>query len=90
MADIEVASFSTKGQIAVSSALRKRLGIKPGTRAILTANGRGLLITPLEPPKKDAFIDLIRETQAFAEREGITQADLKKAIKAVRREKSHS
>ena len=68
MANIEVASFSQKGQISVSSALRKRLGIKPGTKVILTANGRGLLMTPLEPPKKGAFIELIRETQAFAER----------------------
>jgi AbrB family looped-hinge helix DNA binding protein len=90
MASIEIARFTPKGQVAVPRALRKSLGIKSGTKVLMTKSGRSLLMTPLEPPEKDSFIELIRESQAFAEREGIKEDEVKKAIKAVRREKSRS
>lgn len=42
-----MATFTTKGQIVIPAALRKKYEIKPGTRAIVQETPEGLLLKPV-------------------------------------------
>jgi hypothetical protein len=53
-------------------------------------DGDNILLKPIKPPKIDSFSKLIKECQSFGKKHGITEADIKDTIKAVRREKSRS
>lgn len=90
MSTVEITSSSTKGQIVIPSSIRKQLGIKAGTKFIAMTDGANLLLKPIKAPKINSFSKLIKESQNFARKKGITEDDIKDAIKAVRSEKNHS
>ena len=90
MEAVEITSSSTKGQVVIPSSIRKRLGIRPGCKLVIMTDGDNILLKPIKPPRKDSFVKLIRECQTFAEKAGLTEEDLKQAIKDVRSEKSRS
>jgi AbrB family looped-hinge helix DNA binding protein len=43
------AKVTSKGQITLPVALRKRLGVKPGDSVVLEMNGRGATLLPEDP-----------------------------------------
>jgi len=85
---IEITSSSTKGQVVIPSSIRKRLGIKAGTKLIAMTDGVNLLLKPIKTPKLNSFHQLIKESQTFAKEKGVTSKDINEAIKAVRCEKN--
>lgn len=90
MNTIEITSSSSKGQIVIPGRLRKQLSIGAGTKFIAMTDGTNILLKPIKAPPIDSFSKLIRESQAFAKRKGVTEKEIKAAIKATRNEKSHS
>jgi len=87
---LEITSSSTKGQVVIPSSIRKRLGITPGSKFVIMTDGDNILLKPIKPPRIDSFAKLIKECQAFGKKHGVTEDDIKDAIKAVRREKRRS
>ena len=64
----EVAIVSTKGQIVIPLAFRKRLGIRPGTKLMVLSDGHNLLLKPFAPPALNSFHELIKKAGAIQNR----------------------
>lgn len=47
--DADMVTFTTKGQIVIPSALRRKFEISEGTRATVTATEGGILLRPITP-----------------------------------------
>jgi AbrB family looped-hinge helix DNA binding protein len=56
---------STKGQIVLPVAVRKALGIKPGSRVEVHLAGKGAVITPA-PPKKTVTLEEIQSLLKYS------------------------
>ena len=52
--------LSSKGQIVIPAAVRRQLGLQTGQRLALRANGRGLLLEPIENGDSNLDADLAR------------------------------
>ena len=43
----ETITFTTKGQIVIPAAIRRKFGIEEGTKGAITANEQGIFIRPI-------------------------------------------
>ena len=57
---METGYVTTKGQLVIPSKLRKRFGIKPGTRVNFFEEGDGIKIVPVTPETIDANIGFLK------------------------------
>ena len=55
----ELTRLSSRGQIVIPEAMRKRLGLRTGTKFALFADGRNLLLQPLAMPEVASFQKLL-------------------------------
>ncbi len=55
----ELTRLSSRGQIVIPEAMRKRLGLRTGTKFALFADGRNLLLQPLATPEVASFQKLL-------------------------------
>ena len=62
----EVAIVSSKGQVVIPLAFRKRLGIRPGTKLMVLSDGHNLLLKPLEAPSLNPFRRLLEKSVALS------------------------
>ncbi len=49
--------ISKKGQVVISKAIRKMLGLTPGTILKVRVEGKKIILEPLEEPPKEIFIE---------------------------------
>ena len=82
---VEVASVSTKGQVVIPGSIRKALGISSGSKLMVMSDGENLLMKPIEPPRMEAFEELLAESRKAASSAGIEPKDVTGAISEVRR-----
>ena len=61
----EVTVVSSRGQVVIPLAFRKRLGIRPGTKLMVLSDGHNLLLKPIERPTLNPFIRLIKKSSAL-------------------------
>lgn len=52
---------------------------------LVLGNEDGILFKKLEKPLKDRFLQMMKESQAWAKKVGLTQKDIKKAIQEARK-----
>jgi AbrB family looped-hinge helix DNA binding protein len=84
MAGLSTTKMSSKGQIVIPEAIRKRLGLKPGSQFVVVGNKDTVILKAITPPSMDEFDELIAEARKQARRVGIKQSDISKAIKKAR------
>ena len=82
---VEMASVSTKGQVVIPGAIRRRLGIAAGSKLVVMTDGENVLMKPVRPPRLADFGQLLAESRKVAADAGLTPADVEQAIKVVRR-----
>lgn len=82
---IEMASVSTKGQVVIPGAIRRRLGIAAGSKLVVMTDGENVLMKPVQPPRLADFEELLAESRKAAADAGLTPEDVSEAIKEVRR-----
>jgi AbrB family looped-hinge helix DNA binding protein len=46
---LKTAIFTTKGQVVIPAAVRRKFGIHAGTRAAITATSDGIFLRPITP-----------------------------------------
>lgn len=46
---VDMVTVTSKGQLVIPSKLRKKLGIRKGTRVAVTAEGNHLILQPITP-----------------------------------------
>jgi len=78
-------TLSSKGQVVIPEEIRVRLGLAPGTRFVVVAEGDVVVFKMLEAPEADEFAGLVAEARAAAHEEGLRVADVRRAVRTVRR-----
>ena len=84
MADAEITSMSSRGQVVIPQSIRNRMKLKEGERFVVMGNEETILLKKIEMPKMKNFDKLLKKTQDFVKVKGITEKDLEQAIKRVR------
>ena len=83
--EVELAKISEKGQIVIPSSLRKDMRINKSDQFLVFGEGNTIILKKIEKSfMKKSFDDIAKPLQRSAQQLGLTQNDLKKAIKNVR------
>jgi AbrB family looped-hinge helix DNA binding protein len=85
MTDPATTTLSSKGQVVIPEEIRARLGLKPGAQFVVVGDRDVVIFKVLEPPSLREFDALAAEARRAAKRAGARPADVRKAIKEVRR-----
>ena len=80
-----VTKMSSKGQVVIPEAIRKELGLEPGTRFLVVANQDAILLKEIAPPSIEDFGELLDELRKQARAVGLKQSDISKAVEHVRK-----
>ena len=84
MEKIEITSVSSRGQVVIPQNVREQLDLREGEKFVVIGEDGTLILKKIEMPSFKNFDKLIKKTQEFAEKKGITKPDLKEAIKRAR------
>jgi AbrB family looped-hinge helix DNA binding protein len=84
MTTISTTKMSSKGQVVIPEAIRKKLGLKSGDQFVVTGNKDVVILKSISPPSLDEFDDLIAEARRQARKTGMKRSDIAVAIKRAR------
>ena len=87
MANISTTKMSSKGQVVIPEAIRKKLGLKSGDQFVVTGNKDVVILKSISPPSLDEFDDLISEARNQARKAGMKRSDIAAALSRVRNKK---
>jgi AbrB family looped-hinge helix DNA binding protein len=87
MANISTTKMSSKGQVVIPEAIRKKLGLKSGDQFVVTGDRDVVILKSISPPSLDEFDDLIAEARKQARKAGMKRSDIKAALTKVRDKK---
>ena len=77
---MQFVTVSSKGQIAIPISYRKALSIKEGSQLVIYSDGENIILKPVELPSEDKLSAALAKAKEYAENEGLTEEDIKKAI----------
>jgi|GEM_PF-1078129 len=75
-------TVNVNGQVTLPAKERKKLGIMPGTSLFVVAKKDGLLLQKAKPVSEDILVKMRR----IADEKGLTQKDVLKICREVRKE----
>ena len=84
MEQIEVTRLSSKGQVVLPQAVRRRMRLMEGETLIVFCDKDTVMLKKIERPVVRHFQKLLQESRAYAKRVKLERADIKKAIQQVR------
>lgn len=87
MANISTTKMSSKGQVVIPEAIRKKLGLKSGDQFVVTGNKDVVILKSISPPSLDEFDDLIADARRQARKAGMKRSDIAASIAKVRGKK---
>ena len=87
MTEIATTKMSSKGQVIIPEAIRKKMNLKAGDRFVVVGAGEAVILKTITPPSMDQFEDLIAEARRQARRVGLKKGDIAEAIRAARLKK---
>ena len=87
MSEAATTILSSRGQVVIPEEIRSRLGLTPGTRFVVIADGDTVIFKVLQPPSLKDFKSLLSRAQKAAKKAGMKKADIQEAIEKVRRSK---
>jgi AbrB family looped-hinge helix DNA binding protein len=87
MANISTTKMSSKGQVVIPEAIRKKLGLKSGDQFVVTGDRDVVILKSISPPSLDEFDDLIAEARKQARKAGMKRSDIDAALSKVRDKK---
>ena len=82
---MEITSISSRGQVVIPQKVRKKLELKEGEKLIVIGKNNVIVLKKIEMPSFDNFNQLLKETQKFAEKKGVTSSNLNESIKRTRK-----
>lgn len=77
--------MSSKGQVVIPEAIRKRLGLEPGDQFIVVASKDAVILKAIAAPTMDEFDELLKDARRQARRVGLRRSDVADALAATRR-----
>ena len=81
---MQLISVSKKSQISIPVSYRKALSIREGSQLVIFSDGENIILKPIELPYKDKLSAALADARKYAEKEGLTEDDIKTAIKESR------
>ena len=84
MDDIATTRLSSKGQVVIPEAIRKRLGLEPGTEFVVLGENDTVVLKPIAAPSMREFDEIIAHAAQAAREAGLRPSDIAVAIRAVR------
>ena len=84
MSGFATTKMSSKGQVVIPEAIRKRLGLKEGSQFVVVGEKDTLILKTIAAPSLSEFDDLIAEAKKQARMAGMKRSDIKAAIAEVR------
>lgn len=88
METLEVTRLSSKGQVVLPEAVRKKLHLTEGARFVVIGSDDTVILKRLEEPSREQFKELLKRSRAYAKRVGLTKKDLERVIRKVRKNMS--
>ena len=85
MSNPSTTTLSSRGQVVIPEEIRVRLGLAPGTRFVVVAEGDVVVFKVLEAPEANEFAGLVAQARAVARDEGLRKADVRRAVREARR-----
>jgi AbrB family looped-hinge helix DNA binding protein len=79
--------LSSKGQVVIPEEIRKRLGLEAGAQFVVVGEGDVVVLKALQAPKMADFKGLLDRAKKSARAAGLTEDDVKRAIREVRAKK---
>ncbi len=84
MAGVATTKMSSKGQVVIPEAIRKRLGLKPGSQFVVVGEKGTVILKAITAPSMTEFDDLIAQARKQAREAGMKRSDIPAAIRRVR------
>lgn len=78
--NMQLVSVSSKGQIAIPVSYRKALSIREGSQLVIYSDGENIILKPVSLPSEDKLSASLAKAREYAEKEGLTEDDIKAAI----------
>lgn len=78
--NMQLVSVSSKGQIAIPVSYRKALSIREGSQLVIYSDGENIILKPVSLPSEDKLSAALAKAREYAEKEGLTEDDIKAAI----------
>jgi len=85
MAALSTTKMSSKGQVVIPEAIRKRLGLEPGDQFVVVASKDAVILKAIVPPSMREFDELLADARKLARRAGLKRSDIANAVAAARR-----
>lgn len=77
--------MSSRGQVVIPEDIRKALGLESGARFVVLGEGDMVILKRIAAPPRAEFRTLATKARKEARRAGMKPADVRKAIRSVRR-----
>jgi len=87
MANISTTKMSSKGQVVIPEAIRRKLGLKSGAQFVVMGDKDIVILKSISPPSLDEFGDLISAARRQARNAGMKRSDIAAALAKVRSKK---
>ena len=84
MREVATTKMSSKGQVVIPEAIRKRLRLKAGSRFVVVGETDTVIFKAISPPSMDEFDELILEARKQARKAGMKRSDISAAVKKTR------
>ena len=85
MSSAATTKMSSKGQVVIPEAIRKRLGLEPGDQFVVVASKDAVILKSITPPSLEEFGALLAQARTQARRAKLRKSDVTDAVDAVRR-----
>ena len=79
--------MSSKGQVVIPEEIRNKLNLKPGTQFAIVGDDDVVILKTISFPSTQEFSKLIKNAEKQANSSGVSENDVLKIIKEVRKQK---
>ena len=80
MSTLSTTKMSSKGQVVIPEDIRKKLGLKSGSRFMVIGDKDVVILKTISPPSIEEFDEIINKARSQAKEAGLTADDIKDAI----------
>lgn len=80
MTTLETTKMSSRGQVVIPEEIRKKLGLRSGTRFLVVGDKDVVVLKTIAAPRMDQFDDLVRNARRQARKAGVKRPDIARAV----------
>ncbi len=85
MGSVSTTRMSSKGQVVIPEAVRRRLGLDAGSQFIVLGEDDVVILKMVRPPSMGDFGRLVKKARTEAKAAGLTRSGVAAAVSAVRK-----